>query len=118
MENTKNSKLKPLNLAKLRRDMEMIMSEIDRTGGVLPDAYSPVMWQRLQHTTEKVANAISGCEDDAEWHDHRTGGNQIGTRYTAGSRVCCLEYDAATGLGRTPLHHRRNAMSEVWGKGR
>ena len=51
-------KLKPLNLEKLRRDMELIMDEIDRTGGVLPDAYSPVMWQRLQETTEKVADAI------------------------------------------------------------
>jgi hypothetical protein len=50
----------PLNMGKLRRDMEIIMGEIDRTGGVLPDAYSPVMWQRLQRTTERVANAIQG----------------------------------------------------------
>jgi hypothetical protein len=48
----------PLNLAKLRRDMQTIMDEIDRTGGVLPDAYSPVMWQRLQNATENVATAI------------------------------------------------------------
>lgn len=51
-------KLKPLNIEKLRRDMQIVMDEIDRTGGVLPDAYSPVMWQRLQRTTEAVANAI------------------------------------------------------------
>jgi hypothetical protein len=51
-------KLKPLNIEKLRRDMKTIMDEIDRSGGVLPDAYSPVMWQRLQETTEKVADAI------------------------------------------------------------
>lgn len=52
------TKSKPLNISKLRRDMRTIMDEIDRTGGTLPDAYSPMMWQRLQHTTEKVANAI------------------------------------------------------------
>jgi hypothetical protein len=52
------SKLKPLNLGKLRRDLQLIMDEIDRTNGVLPDAYSPVMWQRLQNTAEKVSNAI------------------------------------------------------------
>jgi hypothetical protein len=51
-------KLKPLNIEKLRLDMKIIMDEIDRTGGVLPDAYSPLMWQRLQKTTEKVADAI------------------------------------------------------------
>jgi hypothetical protein len=34
-------KLKPLNIEKLRRDMKIVMDEIDRTGGVLPDAYSP-----------------------------------------------------------------------------
>src|ERR1700674_3772165 len=52
------TKFKPLNIEKLRRDMKIVMDEIDRTGGVLPDAYSPVMWQRLQETTEKVADAI------------------------------------------------------------
>ena len=51
-------KVKPLNIEKLRRDMRIIMDEIDRSGGVLPDAYSPLMWQRLQETTEKVADAI------------------------------------------------------------
>jgi hypothetical protein len=51
-------KLKPLNIEKLRRDMKVITDEIDRGGGVLSDAYSPIMWQRLQETTEKVANAI------------------------------------------------------------
>lgn len=51
-------KLKPLNIEKLRRDMKIVMDEIDRTGGVLPDAYSPVIWQRLQRTTDAVANAI------------------------------------------------------------
>src|SRR5580693_1065861 len=54
----KTKKLKPLNIEKLRRDLKVVMDEIDRTGGVLPDAYSPVMWQRLQGTTEKVADAI------------------------------------------------------------
>ncbi len=54
----KQKTLKPLNLSTLRRDMQIIMDEIDRTEGVLPDAYSPVMWQRLQNTTEKVAGAI------------------------------------------------------------
>ena len=34
------------------------MDEIDRSNGVIPDNYSPVMWQRLQNTAEKVANAI------------------------------------------------------------
>jgi hypothetical protein len=52
------SRVKPLDLAKPRRDMHIVMDEIDRSGGVLGDAYSPIMWQRLQSTTERVANAI------------------------------------------------------------
>jgi hypothetical protein len=55
---TETKKLKPLNIEKLRRDLKIVMDEIDRTGGVLADAYSPLMWQRLQQTTEKVADAI------------------------------------------------------------
>jgi hypothetical protein len=50
--------VKPLNLNKLRKDLQLIMDEIDRTQGVLPDYYSPVMWTRLQETAERVANAI------------------------------------------------------------
>ncbi len=50
--------VKPLNLNKLRKDLELIMDEIDRTQGVLPDYYSPVMWTRLQETAERIANAI------------------------------------------------------------
>lgn len=42
--------VKPLNLDKLRKDLQLIMDEIDRTQGVLPDYYSPVMWTRLQET--------------------------------------------------------------------
>jgi hypothetical protein len=45
-------------MVKLRQDMRIIMDEIDCSGNVLPDAYSPLMWQRLQQTTEKVADAI------------------------------------------------------------
>jgi hypothetical protein len=52
------TELKPLNMGKLRRDIQIIMDEIDRSGDILPDAYSPLMWQRLQRTTEGVANAI------------------------------------------------------------
>jgi hypothetical protein len=52
------TELKPLNMGKLRRDMQIIMDEIDHSGDILPDAYSPIMWQRLQRTTEGVANAI------------------------------------------------------------
>jgi hypothetical protein len=48
----KTSGLKPLNLAKLRRDMQIVMDEIDRGGD------APAMWRRLQDTTEHVANAI------------------------------------------------------------
>jgi hypothetical protein len=55
---TTETELKPLNMVKLRRDMQIIMDEIDCSGGVLPDAYSPLMWQRLQETTEKIADAI------------------------------------------------------------
>lgn len=55
---TKTKELKPLNMTKLRKDMQLIMDEIDRTGGVLPDAYSPVMWQRLQDATDRVATAV------------------------------------------------------------
>jgi hypothetical protein len=50
--------LKPLSIGKLRKDLQLIMDEIDRTHGVLPDYYSPVMWQRLQNTAEKVSDAI------------------------------------------------------------
>lgn len=50
--------VKPLNLNKLRKDLQLIMDEIDRTQGVLLDYYSPVMWTRLQETAERVANAI------------------------------------------------------------
>jgi DNA-binding CsgD family transcriptional regulator len=53
-----NEKLKPLSLPKLRKDLQTIMDEIDRSHGVIADNYSPVMWQRLQNTAEKVANAI------------------------------------------------------------
>lgn len=83
---TNTSKLKPLNLAKLRRDMELIMSEIDRTGGVLPDAYSPVMWQRLQHTTEKVANAIQAVRMTLSGMTTEQAANQLGlgTQQVAG----------------------------------
>ena len=49
---------KPLDLGRLRKDLSLIMDEIDRSHGVLPDYYSPVMWQRLQETAERVANAI------------------------------------------------------------
>ena len=50
--------VKPLNLNKLRKDLQLIMDEIDRTHGVLPDYYSPIMWMRLQETADRVANAI------------------------------------------------------------
>src|ERR1035437_3267133 len=55
---TKKSTLKPLNLGKLKADLALIMDEINRSNGVLPDYYSPVMWQRLQQTADKVATAI------------------------------------------------------------
>ena len=55
---TTATKLKPLDLKKLRKDLQLIMDEIDRTQGILPDYYSPVMWSRLQDTAERVANAI------------------------------------------------------------
>src|ERR1017187_9844334 len=61
METSKASKkqsLKPLNLGKLKADLALIMDEINRSNGVLPDYYSPVMWQRLQQTADKVATAI------------------------------------------------------------
>jgi len=59
MKLTKKQKpLKPLSLGKLRADLALIMDEIDRSNGVLSDYYSPIMWQRLQNTAEKVANAI------------------------------------------------------------
>ncbi len=61
METSKASKkqsLKPLNLGKLKADLALIMDEINRSNGVLPDYYSPVMWQRLQETADKVAGAI------------------------------------------------------------
>jgi hypothetical protein len=56
--NSQEKKLKPLNLKKLRKDLQTIMDEIDRTNGILPDFYSPIMWQRLQNTADTVANAI------------------------------------------------------------
>ena len=61
METSKASKkqsLKPLNLGKLKADLALIMDEINRSNGVLPDYYSPVMWQRLQQTADKVSTAI------------------------------------------------------------
>jgi hypothetical protein len=55
---TKKAVLKPLSLGKLKTDLNIIMAEIDRCSGILPDYYSPVMWQRLQETADKVAGAI------------------------------------------------------------
>lgn len=54
----KKPALKPLSLGKLKTDLNIIMAEIDRCSGILPDYYSPVMWQRLQETADKVAGAI------------------------------------------------------------
>jgi hypothetical protein len=51
-------KVRPLNIERLRKNLQIIMTEIDRTQGVLPDYYSPTMWQRLQRTAYHVANAI------------------------------------------------------------
>jgi hypothetical protein len=55
---SKKQSLKPLNLGKLKADLALIMDEINRSNGVLPDYYSPVMWQRLQQTADKVSTAI------------------------------------------------------------
>lgn len=61
METTKATRkptVKPLSLGKLKTDLNIIMAEIDRCSGILSDYYSPVMWQRLQQTADKVATAI------------------------------------------------------------
>jgi hypothetical protein len=55
---TKKPALKPLSLGKLKTDLAIIMGEIDRSNGILSDYYTPVTWQRLQETAEKISNAI------------------------------------------------------------
>jgi hypothetical protein len=59
MTNETQRQIKQIDLAKLRKDLQTIMNEIDSTPAGLLDAYSPHMWLRLQKTTEKVATAVN-----------------------------------------------------------
>lgn len=54
-----NQEVKKIDLEKLRKDLQFIMDEIDRTPAEVLDAYSPRTWLRFQKTTEKVATAIN-----------------------------------------------------------
>jgi predicted transcriptional regulator len=51
--------IKQIDLARLRKDLQTIMDEIDSTPAAVLDAYSPRTWVRFRNTTEKVATAIN-----------------------------------------------------------
>jgi hypothetical protein len=59
MKQGKPQQIKQIDLAKLRKDLQTIMDEIDGTPAGVLDSYSPHMWMRLQKTTDKVATAIN-----------------------------------------------------------
>jgi hypothetical protein len=59
MKQEAEQQITQIDLAKLHKDLQTIMDEIDSTPAAVPDAYSPHMWMRLQKTTDKVALAIN-----------------------------------------------------------
>jgi hypothetical protein len=48
-----------IDLNKLRRDLQTLMEEIDRRLASEFDAFSPAMWNRLQHAVNRVILEIS-----------------------------------------------------------
>jgi hypothetical protein len=49
---------KPLDIGRLRTNLQAILREIDRMGTRLDDSYSPVTWTRFQHQSQNIADAI------------------------------------------------------------
>ena len=48
MKEQTQQQITQIDLAKLRKDLQTIMDEIDSTPAGVPDSYSPHMWMRLQ----------------------------------------------------------------------
>ena len=48
-----------INFNKLRRDLQILMEEVDRRLASEFDAFSPTMWKRLQRTVDSVIREIS-----------------------------------------------------------
>jgi hypothetical protein len=58
MKNQKTA-VEHIDFTKLRRDLQTLMEEVDRRLASEFDAFSPTMWERLQHTVNSVILEIS-----------------------------------------------------------